>query len=55
MTPTKPLPSGRAWQKLVGGKAPAEFMSDHPSDQRRIGDLQKEMPEAQKYYASARR
>ena len=41
--------------KAGGGKAPAEFMSDHPSDQRRIGDLQKEMPEAQKYYASARR
>ena len=41
--------------KAGGGKAPAEFMSDHPSDARRIADLQKLLPDAQKYYASARR
>ena len=40
--------------KAGGGKAPAEFLSDHPSDERRIADLQKLLPEAQKY-ASARR
>lgn len=46
------------WQRMAkagGGKAPAEFMSDHPSDARRIADLQKLLPDAQKYYASARR
>ncbi|QMW06627.1 M48 family metallopeptidase [Spirosoma foliorum] len=37
--------------KASGGKAPAEFLSDHPSDERRIADLQKLLPEAQKYYA----
>lgn len=36
--------------KAGGGKAPAEFLSDHPSDQRRIADLQRLLPEAQKYY-----
>jgi len=40
--------------KAGGGKAPAEFLSDHPSDERRIADLQKLLPDAQKYYASAR-
>lgn len=41
------------WQRMAkasGGKAPAEFMSDHPSDARRIADLQKLLPEAMKYY-----
>lgn len=36
--------------KAGGGKAPAEFLSDHPSDARRISDLQKLLPEAMKYY-----
>lgn len=36
------------------GKAPTEFFSDHPSDQRRIADLQKLMPEAMKYYNRSR-
>lgn len=40
--------------KAGGGKVPAEFLSDHPSDARRIADLQKLLPEAEKYYASAR-
>ncbi|WP_461095337.1 M48 family metallopeptidase [Spirosoma gilvum] len=46
------------WERMAkasGGKAPAEFFSDHPSDARRIADLQKLLPDAQKYYASARR
>lgn len=46
------------WQRMAkagGGKAPAEFLSDHPSDQRRIADLQKLLPDAQKYYRSSRR
>jgi predicted Zn-dependent protease len=32
------------------GQAPPEFMSTHPSDQTRISDIQKELPEAMKYY-----
>lgn len=45
------------WQRMASaseGKAPAEFMSDHPSDARRIADLKKLLPEAQKYYRRAR-
>ena len=41
------------WQRMAkagGGKAPAEFLSDHPSDARRIADLQKLLPDAMKYY-----
>ena len=41
------------WQRMAAnkqGQAPPEFMSTHPSDQTRISDLQKHMPEALKYY-----
>lgn len=44
------------WNRMAqasAGKAPPVFMSDHPSDQRRIQDLQNELPEAQKYYAKS--
>lgn len=39
------------WQRMskVGSSTP-EFMSDHPSDANRISLIQKEMPEALKYY-----
>ena len=33
-----------------GGSQKSEFLSDHPSDEKRIAALQKEMPEALKYY-----
>ncbi len=36
--------------KASAGKAPQEFLSDHPSDERRIADLQSLLPEAQKFY-----
>lgn len=36
--------------KASAGRAPAEFFSDHPSDERRIADLQKLLPDAMKYY-----
>lgn len=40
------------WQRMASGstnKTPA-FLSDHPSDAKRIADIQKWLPEAQKYY-----
>ena len=41
------------WQRMAqqsGGSAKSEIFSDHPSDEKRIAELQKRMPEALKYY-----
>lgn len=41
------------WQRMAaskGGQAPPEFLSTHPSDQTRINDIKKALPEALKYY-----
>lgn len=40
------------WQRMAssGGQKPPEILSTHPSDERRIKDLQAFMPEAKKYY-----
>lgn len=40
------------WKRMAqsGGAKPPELLSTHPSDQRRISDLNKFMPEAMKYY-----
>ncbi len=40
------------WTRMsnLGGQKPPEFMSTHPSDQTRIDDIRKELPEALKYY-----
>ncbi len=40
------------WQEMskVGGAKPPEFMSTHPSDTRRISQIQAFLPEAQKYF-----
>jgi len=40
------------WERMAaqGGAKPPEFLSTHPSDERRIADLQAYMPEAMKYY-----
>ncbi|HEX6791348.1 MAG TPA: M48 family metallopeptidase [Candidatus Krumholzibacteria bacterium] len=40
------------WQRMAekGGGKPPEFLSTHPSDQTRINNLEKLMPEAMKYY-----
>jgi len=41
------------WERMAaqgGGNKPPEFLSTHPSDERRISDIQAELPEALKYY-----
>lgn len=40
------------WQRMsqTGGQKPPELLSTHPSDERRIKDLQAFLPEAKKYY-----
>lgn len=41
------------WQRMAAksnGQAPPEFLSTHPSDATRIRDIQKYLPEANKYY-----
>lgn len=41
------------WERMAaqsGGQAPPEFLSTHPSDQTRIADLRRLLPEAMKYY-----
>ena len=41
------------WQRMAqlnGGSNRSELFSDHPSDEKRIANLQKLMPEALKYY-----
>jgi predicted Zn-dependent protease len=40
------------WQRMaaLGGAAPPEFLSTHPSNETRINDIKKHLPEAMKYY-----
>ena len=41
------------WQRMAaasGSGKPPEFMSTHPSDEKRIAAIQQELPEALKYY-----
>jgi predicted Zn-dependent protease len=40
------------WKRMgqAGGQAPPEFLATHPSDERRIAQLQAIMPEAMTYY-----
>jgi predicted Zn-dependent protease len=40
------------WERMnnLGGAKPPEFLSTHPATSRRISDIQKELPEAEKYY-----
>jgi predicted Zn-dependent protease len=43
------------WQEMskVGGTKPPEMLSTHPSDEHRIAEIKKLMPEAKKYYEPA--
>lgn len=43
------------WQRMAAGSqnSTPEFFSDHPSDEKRIANIQKWLPEAQKYYKPA--
>jgi predicted Zn-dependent protease len=45
------------WQRMAaaGGAKPPEFLSSHPSDETRIANLQRHMPEALKYYKPLKR
>jgi len=46
------------WKRMSansGGQAPPEFMSTHPSHDRRINDLTKWIPEASGYYQKSQR
>jgi predicted Zn-dependent protease len=40
------------WQRMAaqGGGAPPEFLSTHPASSTRIADIQRELPNARKYY-----
>jgi len=41
------------WQRMAQqGSSVPEFMSDHPADNTRIANIQKELPEAMQYYTS---
>lgn len=51
-----PTEASRVWERMGEankGKAPPEFMSTHPSDETRKGNLSKWLPEAQSVYRSA--
>jgi len=43
------------WQEMAnnGGAKPPEFLSTHPSDEHRIAEIKKLLPEAKKYYQPA--
>ena len=42
------------WQRMSSGNSnQSDFLSDHPSDAKRIAALQAEMPEALKYYQAS--
>ncbi|MET1055753.1 MAG: M48 family metallopeptidase [Pedobacter sp.] len=44
------------WQRMAaqsqGAQKPSEFLSTHPSDATRIAQIQKDLPEAQRYFNS---
>lgn len=48
--PREAIPLWQRMEQMAAGNAPPEFLSTHPSEGRRIEELQKYMPEALKYY-----
>lgn len=52
--PEAAIPFWERMAKSGNGQAPPEFLSTHPSDETRIDNLKKFMPEAKKYYKPAR-
>ena len=48
--PNQAVPFWQRMSELSKGQKPPEFLSTHPSDETRIKDIQKELPEAMKYY-----
>jgi len=51
-----PQEAPKFWERMskVGGQKPPEFLSTHPSDETRISNLNKWMPEAMKYYQKSK-
>lgn len=47
-----PTDAAEFWtrMKAVGGQAPPEFLSTHPSNDRRIADIEEFLPKAMEYY-----
>lgn len=48
--PQEAIPLWERMERASQGQSPPEFLSTHPSEGRRINQLQKYMPEAMKYY-----
>jgi predicted Zn-dependent protease len=48
--PQKAVPFWQRMAQKAGGSGGPEFMRTHPSDQRRVKDIQAFMPQAMKYY-----
>lgn len=53
--PRTAIPLWERMEKASSGQKPPEFLSTHPAEQTRIVALQKEMPEAMKYYQPAKK
>lgn len=52
-----PQEAPKFWDRMSkagGGQKPPEFLSTHPSDETRISNLNKWMPEAMKYYTKSK-
>ena len=48
-----PNEAPKFWERMAatsGGGAPPEWLSTHPSNETRIADLKRDIPEAMKYY-----
>lgn len=48
--PNQAIPFWQRMSSMNTGQKPPVFLSDHPADAKRIQDIQKELPEALRYY-----